>query len=570
MRYLIRILQAGGDGAGEYRDVPGVADQIDIGSGATCLIKLPGVAQEHAIVTRSIGGQLQVRGVDDNTIELNGAKTARGALREDDEIRIGANTLKVIAAPPGFDIALIVTPAADTSVNAQSYVIAEGARAGKRAWAWTLFLVIFAIGVVLPLAGFYSEGLRTALRAVPGLPSDGLWISGPLVRGHQVEKIGANCNVCHRGAFEPVQNISCKDCHGTIAAHSSADNDLVRTLAGERCAYCHEEHNTPSTLVRLDQGFCSDCHEGLKEQLQGKGGIENVTDFEDGHPEFRLALQVLETVDGKEQWRTQRIRMGGEPIAEKSNLKFSHKKHLAKKGVRSPKGRRVMKCADCHVPDELGLRIQPIDMKAHCEECHVLNFEPCDAQARVPHASPDVVMYTIEGYYRRSGPKTCAAPASNPLIDDLSLLPNAEIESPLPEARDAAGAVRNAERLLFERSTCVICHEVKRVQRSGPTDWTVRPTRVTEVWMPESVFPHSAHTSAKCTDCHNIELSDKSSEVAMPDLKSCRKCHGGEDTRKKLASPCVKCHVFHRPGEPSLFKAEATKPEAGVVEAGGS
>ncbi len=560
MRFLIRYLQTGGSGAGEYSDVPGVADAIEIGSGATQPIKLrgTGVYPEHARITRSLGGQIQIRGVDDHTVEVNGKPTTRSALREDDEVRIGDNVIKVVAAPPGFDVAVNFIPASDTaSISAASYVIAEGAKSGKRAWSWILFLLVLAIGVILPLAGFYSEGLRNVLRATPGVPSDGLWISGPLIRGHQVEKIGKNCNVCHRGAFEPVQNVSCKDCHGTIEAHSSDDNDLVRNLAKERCANCHEEHNTPSTLVRLDQGFCSDCHGGLKEQLKDSGGIENVKDFEDAHPEFRLALQVLDKVDGKEQWRVERVRLGGEPIVEKSNLKFSHKKHLVSKGVRSPKGRRVMKCADCHVPDELGLRIKPIDMHTHCEECHILNFDPCAPDAKVPHSTPDVVMYTVEGFYRRSGPKVCETP-SNSLIDDLSLLPNGKEQEDVPVARDVPSAIRNAERLLFERSTCIICHEIKRSEQStGPTPFVVRPTRVTDVWMPESVFPHAAHSSSKCTDCHKVELSDKSSDVAMPLIKSCRECHGGEKTRKKLASPCVKCHVFHRQGEPSLFKADA-------------
>lgn len=569
MRYLIRTVQAGGDDTGEYRDVPGSADEIDIGSGARQLIRLPGAAPGHALITRTLGGQLQLRALDNSTVELNGGKIARAMLRDDDEIRIGENVLKVVAAPPGFDIALIVMPAAGAA-SAQSYIVAEGAQRGKRALSWTLFLTFFTIGVIFPLTGFYSADVRKVLRQTPGLPSDGLWISGPLARGHQVEKVGANCEVCHRGAFEPVQNVSCKDCHGVIEAHSSADNELVRTLAKQRCASCHEEHNEPSSLVRLDQALCSDCHRGLKEQLQSKGDIDNVRDFGDAHPEFRLALQVLESVDGKDAWRTRRMRMGGDPVIEQSNLKFSHKKHLNTKGVRAPKGRRVMKCADCHVPEGDGMRIKPVRMKAHCEECHALNFDPCDAQAVVPHAAPDMVMLTVEGYYRRSGPRVCATPLSNPLIDDLSLLPNSDIEPPLPVARDAPTAIRNAERLLFERSTCVVCHEVKRVeQRDRPTDWTVRPVRVTEVWMPQSTFSHRAHASSKCTGCHKVELSDKSSEIAMPNLKTCRECHGGENTREKLASPCVKCHVFHRQGEPPLLNAEAEVVPAGGEGGGG-
>jgi hypothetical protein len=42
--------------------------------------------------------------------------------------------------------------------------------------------------------------------------------------------------------------------------------------------------------------------------------------------------------------------------------------------------------------------------------------------------------------------------------------------------------------------------------------------------------------------------------LLLPDLASCRTCHGGESTNKKVQSSCAMCHDYHLgAGKPSMM-----------------
>ncbi len=71
---------------------------------------------------------------------------------------------------------------------------------------------------------------------------------------------------------------------------------------------------------------------------------------------------------------------------------------------------------------------------------------------------------------------------------------------------------------------------------------------VTQVsrYMADGWFNHKAHTQEKCSSCHSAEKSTTSTDLLLPDLKSCRTCHLGEDDRAaKVPSGCAMCHGYH-------------------------
>ncbi|HTH28567.1 MAG TPA: hypothetical protein VL918_08880, partial [Sphingobium sp.] len=62
-----------------------------------------------------------------------------------------------------------------------------------------------------------------------------------------------------------------------------------------------------------------------------------------------------------------------------------------------------------------------------------------------------------------------------------------------------------------------------------------------------------------CESCHGASRSDKASDLLLPDLKSCRTCHGGEGSGAKVATGCALCHNYHADdGAPWLAKRKAS------------
>jgi len=49
----------------------------------------------------------------------------------------------------------------------------------------------------------------------------------------------------------------------------------------------------------------------------------------------------------------------------------------------------------------------------------------------------------------------------------------------------------------------------------------------------------------QCDGCHDAEFSSDAGDILMPDIGSCRSCHGGENADNLLQSNCIACHEFH-------------------------
>src|SRR3546814_17359197 len=67
-------------------------------------------------------------------------------------------------------------------------------------------------------------------------------------------------------------------------------------------------------------------------------------------------------------------------------------------------------------------------------------------------------------------------------------------------------------------------------------------------------FDHKPHETEECTSCHLAEKSGAASDLLLPDLASCRECHGGESARAAVPSGCAMCHDYHMDeGAPSML-----------------
>jgi Cytochrome c7 and related cytochrome c len=97
--------------------------------------------------------------------------------------------------------------------------------------------------------------------------------------------------------------------------------------------------------------------------------------------------------------------------------------------------------------------------------------------------------------------------------------------------------------------------------------WGVVPVHVASAWMPKARFDHVKHRTNKCADCHAVEKSRSSADIAIPDIVNCRTCHAGnQPAANKVVSTCVACHGFHLPNHPPFAVHAGTRPDAPAGE----
>ncbi len=73
----------------------------------------------------------------------------------------------------------------------------------------------------------------------------------------------------------------------------------------------------------------------------------------------------------------------------------------SRRGLLTPNGRKVMVCADCHIPDPSGQGFQPITFEAQCHSCHDLKFDTALPWREVPHGDAAAVKNAIGDFYAR-------------------------------------------------------------------------------------------------------------------------------------------------------------------------
>ena len=573
MRCLIRNITRKRSGI-THEDKPFSGDHITIGRAAANQIFLSDlrVALNHARVSQTPDGKFQIQALALSGIRINGATTGVGIINAGDVISIGSCRIEVVKPPlEGFDLCLEVeqpkTGAEDTAtLQSRSRIGLENTGLRKRMWSWVLAVTLFTVFLVAPMAGFLVEDLREPLRAT-GMLSDQMWDTGRLANVHQF--IGQDCNACHKKAFVRVEDEACVECHREVPVHADPVHYPVEELTATRCGSCHKEHNAPSSLSRLNDPLCVDCHSSIRD-FAPNTELLPVGDFEE-HPQFQATLfkdnSAASSGDAQSDSNTIRVSLDDKAnLVERSGVRFDHKVHLAAGGINAPAGKRVLDCGSCHQLEPGGTGLAPVNMETMCQDCHRLEFDPNDPARQMPHADIATVTHTLREYYaaraleggylekKQWQSEARAAP------DKARTRTDPEPPETVRKRRRPAQELTESERKqalewaqekfafvaeeMFEFRACTTCHIVSR-ENIQPPSWTLAPVKIADRWLPKGLFPHIKHRTTPCATCHAATASEKSEDVLLPGIESCMECHGGPDVHNQLASQCVDCHKFH-------------------------
>ncbi len=266
----------------------------------------------------------------------------------------------------------------------------------------------------------------------------------------------------------------------------------------------------------------------------------------------------------------QRVTLG-RSAREESNLKFPHALHLDPRGGAAQMGRRLaadhgfgesLQCADCHVPTPDGTRFQPVDMEEDCGMCHSLAFDQLGGTIRtLRHGSPAQVIGDLRALYRAGGPQRPAAlsAGARERPGDVN-----QIRAAIQFARARAG-VGDARRPGDPRRLLA-----RAAPASTATKWSGRrpdrsttgsgrsPSRPATCCTAGSITAPTRSSSVRASRAPRARppapaatprwRSNAATDLLLPDLASCRACHGGETTGRPVASTCAMCHDFHMDG----------------------
>ncbi|MDO8294674.1 MAG: hypothetical protein Q7T29_17680 [Gallionella sp.] len=544
IRCLLAQISRNQNGQLVRKELEATGETIQIGRAAGCKILLLDhrVNFHHATIHYPDGGKLFIEAEKGADITINGSPELSTELSPGTHILVGPYELIAETPTDDYDLVLsveMVHPLPDDhehiSAN-QAPVTLAGAGLSKRKLTLWLAGAIALIFLILPMIPASSPTLP---KWVTGLQAsiNKSWQLGEMSRGHHL--ISAKCDACHLKPFKAVPDKACENCHKTVARHIEDKTLHANAFKDMRCGECHHEHRGEIKEVTQD-AQCVACHAKIKKK-NDKTKLANIRDFSKDHPAFSLTFKT-----GHKDSDVVRIsQIDKAKLVEKSGLKFSHKVHLDKEGVSSPEGDTVLECRDCHQLDAAGIRFRPISMEKNCQQsgCHALNFKPPVLKRQIPHSSEQKLMAALREYYATTAIGKVAAGEKFQCGTGIGVGKN-QIERALDCANH--NAYVNAEILFKPNSGCGECHEITPDADDKDVPWKVTPVTITSHWLRNSHFTHAKHSTAKCTECHDKTLSEKSSDVAIPAIEKCRECHvGNKRVKNRLNSGCDNCHSFH-------------------------
>ena len=584
MRLLIRYMQSRDKAQHEF---DGSVVTIGRGTDQTIQIADTSLPLTHSQLSGS-GRELILTADSGQSFDVNGQNVKKKSLNEGDVVTISGHKLKILAGENGCDHIIEVELDSDkiTELKDRFATGLKQANGPQRKFTWALFLILLGIGLIIPVIGL-NVGIDK-VREIPLMPDDSVWLTGALHQTHAF--MGDDCTFCHTEAFTQARDEDCLYCHLSVNHHFDTDKFGRDYKTGNSCGDCHREHSTTDGITRTDQDGCTVCHADLPGSGFETDRLRPATDFLHDHPTFKLSMLRH---DGGDDWHEERIDLWAEDLTEESNLKFPHDVHLDEEGIRGADGTTVMVCSDCHESDKGGYKMKTVTMEQHCSDCHALTFDPDTPNRVVPHGSPPDLMRTLREYYayeflnRGQAIKASGSQETAKLelvetrelrrpgklrdrksITELIVAPSIDQSASLSERAQAyiEARVNDAASNLFEKQTCTICHEVTKTDDAN-VPWHVKPVRLSENWMPLSIFRHESHKNMQCDGCHDAESSTDATDVLMPDLVSCRNCHGGEDSAGLLQSTCVTCHDFHMAEQgPMGALMEIVNPHIGTTK----
>ncbi len=512
------------------------SDTLELGRGTACQIHLPDhrVGLLHATIRRAEEGALQVEAEQGALISVNGYLESSAVLRPGMQVTIGPYLLTVEEAAVNVDLVLTMelqlTQADHGTLSQNDPVTLDALGISKRRLGAGFAGLILLVFVLLPILLRAFPAVDDWQASLPVTLTE-LLSPGPLASGH--ERFGKKCSACHQRAFQAVTDAACTKCHERVSMHLATNNPFGKQMQSVRCADCHAGHQGKAEAMRVGMSQCADCHAATGT------AVAEVRDFDASHPPFHLMMPV-----GKKLMRIRQDETG--ILGEKPGLKFSHRVHLAKKGVATPNGDTVLTCRSCHILEESGYHFAAMEMKMTCQQsrCHRVRFEE-PAVGIVPHGSETEVMNTLRHAY-------ASWLADEPVEKSKGCPPGAKVRGIVKQTLDCADSLARdkAASTLFRRTgkdlECGLCHEIVD-SREKATPWRVLPVNLNRDWQPLAVFPHARHGTVDCGECHDKANSKKSEDMSFPSIKKCRECHGGvRATEGKLRTTCEDCHKFHR------------------------
>lgn len=561
MRLRVTVETTSPNGTRDVRSEDYTQDAITIGRGAgsTILLDNHSVSFSHAKLFQSARGPVLGTGViieDTGSLSgvlVNKVPTRAKELCVGDVITLGTVSFTVRDADGVLEL---FRELKNESLDLESK-IRRDVQELHLARKLPSFQLVSLILIALVLVGFFIYPVATERKAA--------WSSGPIASGHTM--VEQDCRTCHEGVFARITDKKCAACH-QMSDHSEVFAFRAGREAGVEpsCSSCHFDHNGPHGVIARQSKLCTNCHAKIDTVLAsvrrssvGSKGPAIVPEF-DQHPEFAVTLQP-ESPGAIPQ----RVRLD-EParLKDVSNIKLNHKVHL-QPNLRSRKGKKSLDCQDCHRVSNDYRTITPISFEANCQECHSLEFDERLPGVEVPHGSPDVVFRTLYSEYAKL---LLSSEATSPSRKEFQQrggrIPGKASPAQVAEEVEAKSGddfsrgfveqeSRSAERGLFSRTACYLCHAVSerrlpeaQLREQGKSRFEVLKPQIPARWMPASTFSHGSHEEAQCESCHTgVRQSARTADVLLPKIETCRECHSQHRVVGKVTSDCVMCHSYH-------------------------
>lgn len=466
-------------------------------------------------------------------VRVNGRRVARANLSSGDVIELGDVEIRVNYQGERVELTSRIAPEAEESSSETLATRVDQFRIDRYLPAMSrICIAVVILGVATFLAyPFGSRDFRS-------------WNSGPVSNAHKL--IEADCQKCHAEPFARVQDRECLSCH-ELTKHAEKFDQFSAKHPGleMRCATCHAEHNGDRGLINKESDFCVSCHSSMT-KLEPKSSVLDVASLA-AHPQFRVSVR------GQDGAQT-RVSVDDTARAiDQSEIKLNHKVHL-QPGLRGKDGPVTLECSSCHQVNKDFKTLKPISFDAHCRDCHSLGFDERLPFAEVPHGDSEAVYPALFTEYTKML-----------LLGDDESLPNTSKDLPrimpsgsalsntTPKVGDVSGVVssaREAEKQLFTRTGCFLCHSFSEKSEQERTDtnshYIVKKPGIPDVWFSRARFSHGAHEEFSCESCHSkTRESTKTADLLLPGKNLCVKCHAQGDAQGYVRSGCAECHSYH-------------------------
>jgi hypothetical protein len=500
-------------------------DEVILGRGGESQIVLQGrrIAPVHARLFWEGDSLVIVDCGSAAGTRVNGRRVARAILEDGALVALGDVTIRFETS--GREVSLFCEIAEEIDLQEKA---AQTLRALQiEAFLPRMRVVSLVFGVVaLVWFGLYPfvSSDRTA------------WSSGPVSNAHSL--IEADCQKCHANPFERVQDNACTACH-SVSNHGESTEVIWKhhPETSKRCAECHMEHNGMQALSPSDARLCTECHAEMS-RVHPDANVLDVASLLT-HPEFRIGGR-------SSSGEITKISLGDVAAIDTGTVKLNHAVHLEGM-LRTRTGEKKLSCNSCHELASDMKQMKPISFDNHCRECHALTFDDGEPEAEAPHGDAETVFSFLYAHYTKQDVGGAGISQTANHVDRV-IPGHQETEHSIP--RSPGERARRAERELFTKTGCVLCHKINErpagEMKPGASHYLIQNANIPAAWFPGAAFSHGAHEAFSCQSCHaGVRESSETQDVLLPGVASCRDCHADGHKKGFVSSDCTQCHSYH-------------------------